>query len=63
MTEKDFTELRNIVDELELKAQNARSHFDYLRTSMIEDWVDQIKNCEVGLKEAKQMLKAANMKF
>lgn len=56
------TELLNIVDELQLKASYAKSDFNYLKASMYEDWIDQIKNCEVGIKEARQMLRASKLK-
>ena len=49
-------ELRTIVDKLE--ATCAKLHFNYLKKNMITDWIDQIKNCEVGLPEARQMLRA-----
>lgn len=52
-------ELLDIVDELQFKADYAKLKFNYLKASMYNDWIDQIKNCEVGLKEARQMLRAA----
>lgn len=56
------TELLNIVDELQLKAYYAKMKFNYLKASMYENWIDQIKNCEVGIKEARQMLRALKLK-
>lgn len=58
MTRSEQKELRTIVDKLEGEAIYAKLHFNYLKKNMIEDWIDQIKNCEVGLPEAKQMLRA-----
>ena len=55
-------ELLKIVDELELKASNAKLKFNYLEANMYQNWIDQIKNCEVGLKEARQMLKASKLR-
>ena len=52
-------ELLDIVDELQFKADYAKLKFNYLKASMYNDWIDHIKNCEVGLKEARQMLRAA----
>lgn len=56
------TELLKIVDELELKASNAKLKFNHLEAGMYQNWIDQIKNCEVGLKEARQMLKASKLR-
>lgn len=55
-------ELVSIVNELEFKAGYEKLHFNYLKASMYEDWIDQIKNCEVGIKEARQMLRASKLK-
>nr|CAI9750657.1 hypothetical protein CACDSRKY_CACDSRKY_CDS_0020 [Caudoviricetes sp.] len=55
-------ELVSIVNELEFKAGYEKLHFNYLKSSMYENWIDQIKNCEVGLKEARQMLRASKLK-
>lgn len=54
----DFNELRYIAETLEDKAIYARATRDYLLASLYESWVDSIKNCEVSIKEARQMLRA-----
>lgn len=58
MTKSEHQELRTIIDELETKAAYAKLHFNYLEKNMLDDWIDQIKNCDVGLVEARQMLRA-----
>ena len=58
MTKSEQKELRTIVDKLEVEATCAKLHFNYLKKNMINDQIDQIKNCEVGLPEARQMLRA-----
>ena len=58
MTSLEQKELRTIVDKLEVEANCAKLHFNYLKKNMVTDWIDQIKNCEVGLPEARQMLRA-----
>lgn len=55
----EFNELRDITENLEDRARYARTARDYLLTSLYESWVDSIKNCEVSVKEARQMLHAA----
>ena len=55
----EFNELRDIAENLEDRARYARTTRDYLLTSLYESWVDSIKNCEVSVKEARQMLHAA----
>ena len=54
----EFNELRDITEKLEDKARYARTNRDYLLASLYESWVDSIKNCEVSVKEARQMLQA-----
>lgn len=54
----EFNELRDIAEKLEDKARYARTARDYLLASLYESWVDSIKNCEVSVKEARQMLQA-----
>ncbi|MBI1706571.1 hypothetical protein [Lactobacillus crispatus] len=61
MTKSEHQELRTIIDELETKAAYAKLHFNYLKANMFNDWIDQIKNCDVGLKEARQMLHASTL--
>lgn len=58
MKEEGFNELRDIAEKLEDRASYVRTTQDYLLASLYEDWVDSIKNCEVSLKEARQMLRA-----
>ena len=48
-----------LTENLEDRARYARTARDYLLTSLYESWVDSIKNCEVSVKEARQMLQAA----
>lgn len=55
---EDFNELQDIAETLENKSRYARANWDYLLASLYESWVDSIKNCEVSLKEARQMLRA-----
>lgn len=59
----DFNELRYIAETLEARASYARTARDYLRASLYESWVDSIKNCEVSIKEARQMLRATRLKY
>lgn len=54
----DFNELQDIAETLEDEARYARLTRDYLFASLYESWVDSIKNCEVSIKEARQMLRA-----
>ena len=54
----DFNELQDIVETLEARVSYARLKRDYLLASLYESWVDSIKNCEVSIKEARQMLRA-----
>lgn len=49
-------ELVSIVNELEFKAGYEKLHFNYLKSGMYENWIDQIKNCEVGLKKQDKCL-------
>ena len=55
----EFNELRDITEKLEDKARYARTARDYLLASLYESWVNSIKNCDVSVKEARQMLQAA----
>ena len=54
----EFNELRDIAENLEDRARYTRTKRDYLLASLYESWVDSIKNCEVSVKEARQMLQA-----
>lgn len=63
MKEEEFNELQDIAETLETKAIYARATRDYLFASLYESWVDSIKNCEVSLKEARQMLRATRLKY
>lgn len=54
-------EIKEIIDYLEMKKVEAKLNAEYLFVSMYQDWIDKIKNCDVTLKEAKQMLRAAKL--
>lgn len=56
--DKEF-ELHEIVNKLEDKADMARNK---MFTSLYRSWIDQIISGDAGLKEARQMLKASNLK-
>ena len=55
---KEF-ELHEIVNKLEDKADMARNK---MFTSLYRSWIDQIISGDAGVKEARQMLKASNLK-
>ena len=55
----EFSELLDITENLENKARYAKTTRDYLLTSLYEGWIDKIKNCEVSVEEARQMLQAS----
>ena len=55
----DFNELQDIAETFEDRVGYARTARDYLLASLYESWVDSIKNCEVSVKEARQMLQAS----
>lgn len=55
---KEF-ELHEIVNKLEDKADMARNK---MLASLYKSWIDQIISGDAGLKEARQMLKASNLK-
>lgn len=55
---KEF-ELHEIVNKLEDKADIARNK---MFASLYRSWIDQIISGDAGLKEARQMLKASNLK-
>lgn len=55
---KEF-ELHEIVNKLEDKADMARNK---IFASLYRSWIDQIISGDAGLKEARQMLKASNLK-
>lgn len=61
MTTKEFNELLGIIEKLEDKAREARLTGKGSFASLYECWIDNIKNCEVSVKEARQMLHAANI--
>lgn len=61
MTDKEFNELIDITEKLEDKARHARAVGKGLFASLYECWIDNIKNCEVSVEEARQMLHAANI--
>ena len=55
---KEF-ELHEIVNKLEDKADMARNK---MFASLYRSWIDQIISGDAGLKEARQMIKASNLK-
>ena len=55
---KEF-ELHEIANKLEDKADMARNK---MFASLYRSWIDQIISGDAGLKEARQMLKASNLK-
>ena len=55
---KEF-ELHEIVNKLEDKADMARNK---MFASLYRSWIDKIISGDAGLKEARQMLKASNLK-
>lgn len=57
----DFSELQDIAETLEDRVSYARTARDYLLASLYESWVDSIKNCEVSVEEARQMLQASKL--
>lgn len=57
----NFKELQDIVETLEGRVSYARTARDYLLASLYESWVDSIKNCDVSVEEARQMLQASKL--
>lgn len=61
MTEEEREELIYIVYKLEQKRdEEKRRDFQSLLIDMYNDWINQILDHQVGLKEARQMLNAAS---
>lgn len=52
-------ELHEIVNKLEDKADMARNN---MFASLYRSWIDQIVSGDAGIKEARQMLRASNLK-
>lgn len=63
MTDQEEIELHMIVNELEDKAKHEKINFNYLQANLYEGWVNEIIDGGASIKEARQMLKAANMRF
>lgn len=57
--DKEF-ELHEIVNKLEDKADMARNK---MFASLYRSWIEQIVSGDAGIKEARQMLRASNLKY
>lgn len=53
-------ELHEIVNKLQDKADMARNK---LFASLYRSWIEQIVSGDAGIKEARQMLRASNLKY
>lgn len=57
--DKEF-ELHEIVNKLEDKADMARNK---MFASLYRSWIERIVSGDAGIKEARQMLRASNLKY